>query len=526
MYDIKEIYGVLQGRNYAERLFGDLGKFKKSGEGYIASCPNAANSSQHKHDIDINPSFQIYGDRPGYFCYTCGIKGDWIKYLEEFRGLSCREAIAKLSKAAGFTTQDRPHNKGDIKVGQEKIEAVYPYVDKKGEPLFHVARYEPKRFDAGIMENGKFVTKTLGDIRRVLYNLPKVIESQEVWMVEGEKDADNVNVLGLTATTVPFGKGNWRVEFAECLKNKLVNICLDVGAEKEARERAESLYSFSKEVKIVRLPGLTKTGQDISDWLETQGGLSNEQKKEGLIKIVSEARRFIPPNLVDSFSLESHSDDFMKYLEKKRSGEFWGLEIKSLPRLTQSLMGLRGILVLAAREGTGKSTLALQIALDVTDLGVGILYYDFENGVNTLIARAVCNKCEVHYYDELLNKDNAEYAEIQTKIRDFEQGYQKRLFIKNNPELSLEIMRDHISQIREKTGRNEVLVVIDSLQKLIKNKVKVLVDRRAEIDFYLRGLDKIHGEDPDVTVFLVSELARDSMKPKESGTSSIRPTIC
>ena len=89
---IEEIYSRLLDQNYQETLFGDLKRFKKSGRGYIACCPF--------HD-DKNPSFLIYGDKPGYFCYSCGIKGDWIKYLMDRNGLSFLEAKEFLTKEAG-----------------------------------------------------------------------------------------------------------------------------------------------------------------------------------------------------------------------------------------------------------------------------------------------------------------------------------------------------------------------------------------------------------------------------------------
>jgi hypothetical protein len=83
---VDETYKVLLSRNYQETLFGGLDKFQKIGRGNVASCPNAHNSSLNKHNSKENPSFQIYGDSPGYHWYTCSINVDRTKYLEEFEG--------------------------------------------------------------------------------------------------------------------------------------------------------------------------------------------------------------------------------------------------------------------------------------------------------------------------------------------------------------------------------------------------------------------------------------------------------
>ena len=91
--EIEEIYSRLLDQNYQEILFGDLKNFKKSGQGYIACCPF--------HD-DKNPSFLIYGDKPGYFCYSCHVTGDWIRYLMDNKGLSFLEAKTHLAKEAGI----------------------------------------------------------------------------------------------------------------------------------------------------------------------------------------------------------------------------------------------------------------------------------------------------------------------------------------------------------------------------------------------------------------------------------------
>jgi hypothetical protein len=74
---------------------------------------------------------------------------------------------------------------------------------------------------------------TLDGIEPVLYRLPELVArpSEEVWLVEGEKDADAlVENLGVLATTAPMGSGKWRPSYTLALKGRRVMICGDSDA--------------------------------------------------------------------------------------------------------------------------------------------------------------------------------------------------------------------------------------------------------------------------------------------------------
>src|SRR5439155_3256248 len=71
-------------------------------------------------------------------------------------------------------------------------EEVYRYVDESGELLFEVVRFPGKQFRQRRPDgNGGWLWK-LGETRRVLYQLPQVLEARSsgatIYIVEGEKD--------------------------------------------------------------------------------------------------------------------------------------------------------------------------------------------------------------------------------------------------------------------------------------------------------------------------------------------------
>lgn len=212
--------------------------------------------------------------------------------------------------------------------------------------------------------------------------------------------------------------------------------------------------------------------------------------------------------IVDNFSAAANAGGLKDFVEKRRSGEFWGHRIKSFPRLTSALMGLREIVVLAAQPKIGKTTFILQIESEIADLGTGVIHYDFENGRYNLMARDCCRKFNIDYRTELLNED---WPGLDSMIKEVEKL--KNFSIITDRGLTIEKIRGHIFDMRKITGNENVLISIDSLQKLPMENLR---ERRAAIDFWLRNFEELN-EDPCLTIILVSELSRDGQRPKESG---------
>jgi len=234
---------------------------------------------------DTSPSMTV-DEKAGswlWFCHgKCNFGGNIITYYMRKHGVTKGKAIEELAEIFNLA-----HDKKRPAVKKPTIVASYTYLDEQGKLVYKVNRYNPKTFK---------VDRKLTNIKQVLYRLPEVMKANSLWLVEGEKDVGNVHKLGLTATTAPFGMSNWKPEFAQSLKGKEVRICLDVGAEREARKRAASiLKAGAKEVKIIELPGLNKEGEDISDWIENNDSQTNEDLKAQLEGIAEEAPCFELP---------------------------------------------------------------------------------------------------------------------------------------------------------------------------------------------------------------------------------------
>lgn len=156
-----------------------------------------------------------------------------------------------------------------------KMVATYDYRDATGALLFQVVRWQPKGFSQRRPDgDGSWIGKLQG-IKKVLYRLPELLSAdpkETVFVVEGEKDADNLAQSGLVCTTSPMGAGKWRMEYSETLRGR--DIVLLPDHDRAGREHmeivAQSLQGTANSIKIVALPNLSEK-QDVSDWLSGGG---------------------------------------------------------------------------------------------------------------------------------------------------------------------------------------------------------------------------------------------------------------
>ena len=158
------------------------------------------------------------------------------------------------------------------------LAATYDYCTDGGDLLYQVLRYEhpekPKTFRQRRPDGRGGWYNDAGE-RRVLYRSAdrnKVAHST-VWITEGEKDADRLAGLNLTATTAASGK--WTEEMARQLAGYdcLILEDNDEPGRKKAAKLAELLSRHAGATKIIRVPGLAE-GEDVSDWLDAGGSVA------------------------------------------------------------------------------------------------------------------------------------------------------------------------------------------------------------------------------------------------------------
>lgn len=248
----KQIVSHFSG-NYTAFYSKYLIKIKKiGGDEYKAICPF--------HD-DNDPSFNFNASSGKFFCHGCSSKGDIFHFYAKLNGLNTRRDFGKVLTGI---TNDFGMPWDQVK---KRIVKRYVYTDMSGEPLHRTNRTEPKDFYQQSYENGKWVSGLKG-IEPVLYRLPEIAKADEVLIVEGEKDADNLAKLEFTATTCPMGAKKWRDSYNQYLKGKKVVLIPD--NDNEGKEHmvqvGASLNGKTANLKMVELPGLPSKG-DVSDFI-------------------------------------------------------------------------------------------------------------------------------------------------------------------------------------------------------------------------------------------------------------------
>jgi 5S rRNA maturation endonuclease (ribonuclease M5) len=254
-------------------------------KGHKANCPF--------HDCD-SKSLSVDTKTGLFNCHFpgCRASGDVFKFYALKHSLDGDFPAVLHGIAADFDISDN-----DARLQQstpKKFVKHYAYYDSDGKVLFYKNRYEPKGFSISRPNGEGGYISGLGAVEPVLYNMPEIIDADEVFVVEGEKDADNLNALGFTATTNFDGAGKWKDGYTDTLHGKKVFIIPDNDDEgrKHAQKVARELQGRAKSIRLIELPGLPPKG-DVSDFI---AGIGDTDTAAERLSIMAEgAAEWTPP---------------------------------------------------------------------------------------------------------------------------------------------------------------------------------------------------------------------------------------
>jgi hypothetical protein len=206
--------------------------------------------------------------------------GVW-EFLYIFGDMKRPEAEEWLAREFGL---GKTGTTGRQNSGQHVV-ATYPYLDERGQVLFWVYRWGPKKtFTQAMPGSGKGgITRnpagkpTMTGCRFVPYHLDQLAAAAgsgslpwRVYIVEGEKDADRLrDQWTLLATCNAMGAGKWRSSYNQFFAKAGVVIIPDNddAGQDHARQVAIQLIKVAASVRIVELWGLPEKG-DVSDWID------------------------------------------------------------------------------------------------------------------------------------------------------------------------------------------------------------------------------------------------------------------
>lgn len=249
---------------------------------HLLGEPNYPLSSRTELRFGRRGSLAVDLEKGTWFDHEANQGGGVLDLIRRETGRAGKAAVEWLEREAGIEVDAGPAPKRMRKTKLGKVAATYAYCDEAGQLLFEVCRYEPKDFRQRRPDGRGGWLPSLDDTRRVLYRLPELLEAdaaEPVFVVEGEKDTDNLRALGIVATTSPQGAGKWTKCDRAALAGRHVIVIPDNddAGRQHAADIVRDLTGKAASVKALELPGLPPKG-DVSNWLDA-GGTAEELRQ-------------------------------------------------------------------------------------------------------------------------------------------------------------------------------------------------------------------------------------------------------
>ena len=429
-------------------------KLKQRGPEWRGACPV-------HHGKDEN--FAVNPRTGAAFCHSaCGRGWDIIGLEQEFTGAPFQEAKAEVFTLTGKMDDFQPQKR------RGEFDAAYNYLDESGVLQYQAVRFRnPKGFTQRRPDGkGDWIWNLTG-IKRVPYRLPELIPAEFAFIVEGEKDADNLAKLGLVATCNSQGAGKFGDELVPYFAGKCVAILPDNDdpGRKHGADVAAKLHGTAKAIKIIELPNLPEKG-DVSDFLAAGGTV------EQLRRLYQEAPIWVPE------TAPHEEDQYIRNLrdEIDAAGSvdgFWDLtKQRGVPtpfeRLTRALNGgmLDGeVYGVAARTGNGKTSLGLQFAIRALREKKGVVMFSMEMTWRAVFHRMLAIEARVDLSEfRWLQEHHQDTTGIRMALaKQTSEFYDSPLWVSEKSRVTPEYLLKEVKRLRDRLPKVDMLL-LDHLQ--------------------------------------------------------------
>lgn len=414
----------------------------KTSNGYQVRCP--------AHE-DGSPSLSLKEDpKNGNVLLHCKAGCEAVAICLSL-GITLKDLFSDTPKKF-FTPKYKTESLPEEPAVKPTIEKIYSYTDALGREIYQAVRLMPKSFRQRHSDGKGGWTWKMDGVERVLYRLPEVLKAQRIWIVEGEKDADNLCLIGLNATCNVGGAGKWLDGYTESLSGKEIIICGD--NDKAGQEHVElvfdSIASKAKWVKILKLPAPHK---DVSDFIVGNKGSSKKLIEEMADSCVPHFNKIKLP-------LYSMAELEPRYKSLVRSVSTSQLTFEWLPTFNRALRPLipGEMALFIADTKVGKTALLQTIAMKSSNLKT--LFFQMELPEELMFERFLAMRTKMKARD----------VETAYRVTDDEHGVDSlnkmfpNLLICPEPRLTPERLESIILASELKMGEKPKLVIIDYVQ--------------------------------------------------------------
>ncbi len=313
-----------------------------------------------------------------------------------------------------------------------------------------------------------------------------------LFVVEGEDNLLCLRALGFPGIAVASASDLAYLEPERFAAIDTVFLAVRNNPESEAMARVfGSRLGFK--VRMLRFPAHAERDYDFSQMARESG----EEFHSKVLQMVADSKAFSP-----FLTPAREYAEFVDNLSHQTSESYLALRT-GFPQFDAGLGGVHGINIIGGAPKAGKSCLSIQLGTMLAENKVPVVYYDFENGRQKIYQRTLSRLCQIKV-DELQADHDGDGAERLLQGQETLQKMMDHFRVVNDRTITPEIMRRHVDFIRHETGREDAVVVIDSLHKL---PFKDFSERRTGIDAWLRELEAIRDE-YRVAFLVISELSR------------------
>lgn len=469
------IRGVMEQRGH---------QFVKRGKELFCVCPF------HK---DSSPSFRLDESKHLWFCDPCGFGGSVIDLISKIENVTIAEIFKRYEK--------EEYQMQEIKT-EEKPKAikVYSYNNEIGELCFQVIRYEPKTFRQRHSDSKGGWIWNMDGVERVLYRLPEVLASQIVWIVEGEKDVDNLFDCGFVATCNVGGAGKWLPAYTESLKGKHIIVCPDNDDPGIAHSKLvmDSLAGKIECLQYLRVPSPFK---DISDFLNS---IPKEERKERLLQLLIKTpklKKGVDLPILDFGELEKEFSSFA--INSEGNSLSLGHWIPSFKKALRDVVPGE-VLTFLADTSTGKTAILQNLAIHARPLNV--LFFQMELPANLMFERFM----QIH--KKTTGESILSNYKTGNKMQ-WDRSSMNHIFTCPSSRMTVESLQDLIIKSELKIGSRPQVVIVDYIG-LMKASGKSRYEKMSDTAEELKRIAK----DTNTIMILACQVHR---KEGESNTTEI-----
>lgn len=434
------------------------------------------------------PSFTVDPEKEVFHCFGCNKGGSVIDLMALMDGLTIGEAMQRLAgekfehpvpRPRMTTVTATPTPEGEEPLST--VDTIYPYRNAFGQEVYQVVRMNPKDFRQRHQENGKWVWNMKG-VERVLYNLPSILKSnsQFVWIVEGEKDADNLKKCGFVATCNVGGAGKWLDGYSDCLTGKEIILCGDNDDAGRAH-MGKVLNALAKIAKTVRRIEVPDPYKDVSDYIATFAG-DMEAAAKSLFEMFESAAVLTGGVLVPVQTMVEMERDYVKFLNDAEKNT---LELSRwIPSFGQHVRGIvpGEVVTFLAATGVGKTAALQNLAIHAAPMETLLFEMELPGTLTFERFVAISQKCAA-WTVESTYKSAGQYPEWK------QAGRLNHICVCSKSSLSPVEMEKIILQTELKTGVRPKVVLVDYHQ-LIQGAGKTRYERASDTSEQIKAIAK------------------------------------